>query len=71
MFGHPTQQHEWCLQLQRLSDKRKINLDLEKLQNFINEIQSKVIFIVQTEYHHFDKEIPLIKEKFMKADYRC
>ena len=41
-----------------------------KLQNATNEIQSVVIFIIQKEYHqNFDEEIPLIKEKFMKADY--
>ena len=41
-----------------------------KLQNATSEIQSVVIFIIQKEYHqNFDEEIPLIKEKFMKADY--
>ena len=39
-----------------------------KLQNAINRTQSMVIFIVQKEYHQ-TSEIPLIKEKFMKADY--
>ena len=41
-----------------------------KLQNAINKIQSMVIFIVQKRISsNFDEEIPLIKEKFMKADY--
>ena len=41
-----------------------------KLQNATNQMQSMVIFIFQKEYHqNFDEEIPLIKEKFMKADY--
>ena len=38
-----------------------------KLENTINKIQSMVIFIVQISLN-FDKEIPLIKEKFMKDD---
>ena len=39
-----------------------------KLQNAINEIQSRVILIVQKECHQI-KCHPLIKEKFMKTDY--
>ena len=39
-----------------------------KLQNTINEIQSRVISIVQKECHQI-KCHPLIKEKFMKTDY--
>ena len=30
-----------------------------------------VIFIVPKKISNFDEEIPLIKDKFMKADYPC
>ena len=44
-----------------------------KLRNAINKIQSVVIFIVQFFILHcllnMGEEIPLIKEKFVKADY--
>ena len=41
-----------------------------QLRSVINKMQSIAIFIVKKEYHQTStKKIPLIKEKFMKADY--